>query len=158
MPTIVHTDGFILGGVCHKRLNDRMYREQGARRAWSDLQKQKCMEKLKDKLTVVKEIIKPKYFKHGNIEIGYMRACQEIFAQLFETGRLFTLKLMDKWLSDVARFEFGIRAKHIVGNIFLGPSSFSLIESNTKDDILYYKGHGKTYIKEKIKQLRRIHK
>jgi len=146
----IHPDGFILGGACHKGLNDRAGRERGAQLAWDDARDQDCVVCSHGWLRIVKDVKRRPFGQYGggNAEIGFLRACHEIFSQLIKTKRKFRLKSMNNWIIDVARFELGISSPTP-----LGPISFMLIESNKRDDLLYEKGHAKSYVDEKIKQV-----
>lgn len=152
MPVQIHRDGFILGGACHQRLNDRAGRERGARMAWDDAVSQGCVNRAHGWLRMTRE---PKErplgrYGGGNAEIGWRRAADEIFRQLVEAERSFRWTWMERWLIGIAKGEFAIAAETP-----LGPWRFGLVESKGGDDVLYDKGHAKSYEKVKAKQSQR---
>lgn len=148
----VHPDGFILGGACHKRLNDRAARTRGAWMAWSDAQRQRCVRTSHGWLQMVDliELRALGEYGGGNAENGYRRARGEVFLQLVETKRKFRMSWMARWLDGVARLEFAVAAKTP-----LGPFAPGFAEPKGKDDELYAKGHAKSYARQKMREVLR---
>ena len=153
MSVKLHPDGFILGGVCHRRLNDRLGREAGAWMAWADAQDQGCLVKQsRGRFRFVKAVKRRERGDHGggNRENGYSRACEEIFGQLLEARRRFTSPMMARWLDAIAALEFGVAADSP-----LGPFTTGLIPGKVGDDVVYKKGHAKTYARTRVRLLSR---
>ena len=145
MPVRLHKDGFILGGLCPRRLSDRAWREDGAWSAWADAQSQGCFEATNGWLRMVKNVKRRKLGEYGggNREIGFSRMRQQVFSQLLDTGKPFRRGTMELWITDIARLEFGVDA-----DTPLGSFKFSLVEPKGEDDVLYEQGHAASFGRE----------
>ena len=138
MTVKIHPEGFILGGSCHRGLNDRARRNVGSDNALSDALKQKCLVFKNGRGRVVKRVRRPKlrHFGGGHSEIGYLRACQVVFEPLMELGKSFRMSQLETWLTKAVRLEPGGE------------------EPNEFHDYLYGKGYADTFEDEAVKSTR----
>ena len=103
--------GIIKGGVCEGLFKMRKQRESGCQLAWDATITEGCVSISKGWFKVNKL---PKYRKYGeygsaNHEIGFYRMMNDVLATLIRTKQKFRHKWMEKWILDIASFEFGVQ-------------------------------------------------
>lgn len=106
--------GMIKGGVCEEIFKRRGRRESGARLAWDWLVKYKCVGvkngwykiiRLPRSVSSLRFVINKCH--NGDKEIGWRRFISDVIKQLFDDHRKFRLAWMQRWIEDIASFEFG---------------------------------------------------
>lgn len=142
----IHKHGFIIGGVCHQRLNQRKGRAQGARLAWNDILDNEKLFKVNRGWYRILKMPDGRgigNYGGGDEEIGCLRMLQICFPQLILKKKSFRLKWMNMWIEGVASCEFGVSMESPLS--IINPKekcSFGLVPPKPDDDAIYEKMTG----------------
>lgn len=83
----LHKYGFIKGGLCNKRLDQRMSRSRGSWMAWNDIKDDKKIVQVKNGWYQILKMPKGRKigeYGGGDSEIGYLRMLQDVFPKLIQ--------------------------------------------------------------------------
>jgi len=137
--------GIIVGGVCEKRLKDRYYRSVGAWAAWNEIKDSKHVIKNYGWFKIV-SILPPRKsdtFPGGIFETGYLRMTQDVFVNLFESGRSFRINSIEGWIEGIASMEFGVYSETPLSIITPGEKfATGMCLPKLADDAIYEKMYG----------------
>ena len=144
----IHKHGFIKGGMCEKRMNQRSARSLGSWMAWNDIKESKKFVQVKNGWYQVLKMpvsrgIGTKYYGSGDAEIGYLRMLQDVFPKLVRNKKKFRLKWMHRWIEGIASCEFGVSMDNPLSIIDPGEKcNFGLCPPRGSDDVIYEKMYG----------------
>ncbi len=144
MPTI-NKYGIIRGGLCEKRLKARYHRSVGSWAAWNGIKDSKHVIKNNGwfKIISLPPPRKPETFPGGVFETGYLRMIQDVFSNLFLSGRSFRMHSMKDWIEGIARMEFGVYSETPLSIIISGEKfATSMCPPKPADDAIYEKMYG----------------
>lgn len=142
----IHKHGFIVGGVCHQRLNQRKARARGCRMAWNDVLDNEKLFKVNLGWYRIFKMPDGRgigNYGGGDEEIGYLRMLQTCFPVLILNKKSFRLSWMNRWIEGVAACEFGVSMESPLS--IISPEekcSFGFIPPKPGDDAIYEKMTG----------------
>jgi hypothetical protein len=111
-------EGYIIGGKCDRVHKARAKREEGTKYFLAWMKKKNCFSHTRGWYKVVKMLYPPRKEMYrlgglygGDFEIGMYRLRQEVMEQLYEKGKAFRWDWMERWVVDIASFEFGCKSE-----------------------------------------------